>query len=274
MEGNFSDQRFTSNLENGTPSGSPPNINAAQQRDANSVSAYPGAYSYQHGAGPSTSAFTNVPQAMSQHSYGQLSGHIGSNYIISNAIPPYSHGSGPIRRSANHDIDPNLGGRPFGNAPAQQKFNHGGDDHTNQTRQEPSGTRTTSAAKRVKRDSAEHVGEAVPRVGDRNLQTVQARYGVYSGTFSDPDQARHRLTTRQWTPPQDPNRTTPSTAQEMLPYVIQVYDAITDTQSGFYDKLNAANRLLNGKYAPEMVEATAWLIVVSWSAWYCKLNEC
>ena len=131
-------------------------------------------------------------------------------------------------------------------------------------RQEPSGARTVSESKRVKREAAEqYETENNRKVGDRNLQTTEPRYGPFSGAFNNPDEARNRLTTVQWTPPQDANVPTPSSPQQMLAYVIQVYDAMVDTQAGFYDKVNVANRILNRKYESDHIEAVAWLIVVS-----------
>lgn len=143
---------------------------------------------------------------------------------------------------------------------------------TGRKRLESYGTRTVSAPKRAKQDSTgQHEHEISPRVGDRSLQTTEHRYGPYSSIFNNPDEARARLTSRQWTPPHDPNYPIPTTAQEMLPYVTQVYDAMVDTQSGFYDKVNVANRILNGKYHLEVVEATAWLIVVCISCiYFCR----
>lgn len=269
MESDHPNRQFSA-----TPSGSPPYNNTAQQANANLTSTYQsvygsqhgsessppnnnrgftyqGPYSYQYGTGASASTF-NPPTY--QRDYGQMVQPGPVHPHASNSgMALYKNGSGRMQPRSNNGIGPSIA-RPV-------NFGHGNDVLGHRKRQEPNGTRKVSEPKRVKRDSTE--GENAQKVGDRDLQTTQPCYGAYSHEFNNPGQARIRVTMRQWTPPQDSHRAAPTTAIEMLPYVIKVYDAMVDTLSGFYDKVNAANRILNGRYPQEQVEATAWLIIVS-----------
>lgn len=276
MEGDYPNHHFSV-----TPDNSPPNETAAQQANASLASTYPGAYGSQHGPGPSLhnnnqastnhvpnyqyqrgtaptapSAFNQFAQAMPnyQHGYGQLGHAVPSYPLNSQSMALYRTGSEQVHLHPNN-------GTGLSTAGLSNNFGHGTDVSGHRKRQDSSGIRVVSQPKRAKRESTE--GENAQKVGDRDLQTTNPRYGAYSQFFSNPDQARARVTMLQWTPPQDPHRKTPEYAMEMLPYVIQVYDAMVDTLSGFYDKVNTANRILNGKYPPEQLEATAWLIVVS-----------
>ncbi|TID22855.1 hypothetical protein E2P81_ATG01988 [Venturia nashicola] len=266
-----------------TPDGSPPNNDTSQQATASRTSTYPGTfdsqqssrsrpynnnqasanhipkyqvtYAYQRGTVPSTSSsFNQFSQTTPNypHGYGQLGQVVPSYPPNSQGMALYRGSSGPMNSYSNNGTGTPLAGS-FNN------FGHQDDVSVNRKRQDSSGTRVVSQPKRAKRESTE--GDTAQKVGDRDLQTTQPRYGAYSHSFRSPDQARARVTMLQWTPPQDPHRKTPEYAVEMLPYVIQVYDAMVDTTSGFYDKVNAANRILNGKYPAEQLEATAWLIV-------------
>ncbi|QDS68706.1 hypothetical protein FKW77_003779 [Venturia effusa] len=250
MEGDHPDRQFSA-----TPSHSPPNHNTAQHDNANHIPTYQGPYAY---------SGANLPSAP-------------SNFMPSLRAPPtYQHGfrqlqhPGPVYSSNLHGIDLfNHDSRQMYSQASNSEglfmtglstnIGRGDDNPAFETLQEPTGIRSVSEPKRVKRRSTE--GEKAQRVGDRDLQTTEPRYGAYSHMFNDPRQARLLLSTRQWIPPPDQHRATPATPIEMLPYVTQVYDAMVDTSSGFYDKVNAANRILNGKYKSAELEATAWLIV-------------
>jgi hypothetical protein len=131
-------------------------------------------------------------------------------------------------------------------------------------RSKPGGSLTVSDSKKIRLETAEEDRHDYDRkIGDRDLQTAVPRYGPYSSMFNNPQQAQIYLNAVQWTPPCDPTDSIPTNPRQMEPYVVQVYNSMIDTQTGFYDKLSAANRILNGKYDPGVVQATAWLIVVS-----------
>ncbi|KAE9992137.1 hypothetical protein EG327_009971 [Venturia inaequalis] len=250
MDGDEPNRHFSA-----TPDGSPPSNNTVLQANASLDSTYPGTYGSQHISTPSPpnnnqASATHVPTY--QYQRGTAPSASSAFNRFSQATPNYQHGYGQLGQAV--PIFPSTS-----RATPSNNFGHGDDVSGHRKRQEPGGTRVVSQPKRAKRESTE--GENAQKVGDRDLQTTQPRYGAYSQFFSTPDQARARVTMLQWAPPQDPHRKTPQYSVEMLPYVIQVYDAMVDTMSGFYDKVNAANRLLNGKYPPEQLEATAWLII-------------
>jgi hypothetical protein len=88
-------------------------------------------------------------------------------------------------------------------------------------------------------------------------------YDPYLGHFNSWIEARDELFGVKWTPPATAD--IPMTDQQKIPFVMQVYNAMTDF-SEFYDKQGAKgdNRMLRQKaYDSRYIEARSWEVVVS-----------
>jgi hypothetical protein len=88
-------------------------------------------------------------------------------------------------------------------------------------------------------------------------------YDLYLGHFNSWNEAREELFGVKWTPPATAD--IPMTDQQKIPFVMQVYNAMTDF-SEFYDKQGAKgdNRMLRQKaYDSRYIEARSWEVVVS-----------
>jgi hypothetical protein len=101
-------------------------------------------------------------------------------------------------------------------------------------------------------------------VAESSVPPDRIRYRGYSGFFMSVSEAKERLYRPRWEAMQDDD-TVPLNDDEMMPFVANIYDAITDL-SGFIDKIesrNKVNKMVAQLYEPIEIEARCWQAVVS-----------